>query len=223
MLAQILADKGIRDPRVLAAARIVDRSRFVPPESKHVAGRDRAITIPAGQLTTQPWRAARMLEALELCGTENVLEIGTGYGYSTALCAHLARRVVSVERIAELVEACGRNLAEFENIRLVLGDGSIGFPEEAPYDAIVCFAAARDVPGCLVEQLAIGGRMVLPLAVKGQGEIVLFRKTATGLERVGVIISARFVPLVGEHGAISDELAIVKGIEKPSRRSGLRS
>ena len=201
-LAHTLAEKGIRDPRVLAAARLVDRTRFVPPGSEHLAGRDRAIAIPQGQLTTQPWRAARMLEALDLVGTERVLEIGTGHGYSTALCAHLARRVVSVERIAELVEACARNLAGFENIRLVLGDGSLGFPEEAPYDAIVCFAAARDVPACLVDQLAIGGRMVLPLAVKGRGEIVLFRKTATTLERVEVIIAARFVPLIGEHGAI---------------------
>lgn len=202
MLAHTLAEKGIRDPRVLAAVQLVDRARFVPPGSQHLAGRDRAIAIPQGQLTTQPWRAARMLEALELRGTERVLEIGTGHGYSTALCAHLANRVVSVERIAELVDACGRNLAGFANIRLVLGDGSLGFPEEAPYDAIVCFAAARDVPACLVDQLAVGGRMVLPLAVKGRGEIVLFRKTATTLERVEVIIAARFVPLIGEHGAI---------------------
>jgi protein-L-isoaspartate(D-aspartate) O-methyltransferase len=202
MLAHTLAEKGIRDPRVLAAVRLVDRARFVPLGSEHLAGRDRAIAIPQGQLTTQPWRAARMLEALELRGTERVLEIGTGHGYSTALCAHLARRVVSVERIAELVEACGRNLAGFANIRLVLGDGSLGCPDEAPYDASVCFAAARDVPACLVEQLAIGGRMVLPLAVKGRGEIVLFRKTATTFERVEVIIAARFVPLIGEHGAI---------------------
>lgn len=203
-LADMMANKGIRDPRVLAAARLVDRKRFMPAGSEHLAGRDRAIPIAQGQLTTQPWRAARMLEGLELVGTEKVLEIGTGHGYSTALCAHLARRVVSVERIAELVEACGRNLAGFDNIRLVLGDGSLGFPEEAPYDAIVCFAAARDVPQCLVDQLAVGGRMVLPLAVKGRGEIVLFRKTATALERVEVLIAARFVPLIGEHGAVDE-------------------
>ena len=204
-LAQTMANKGIRDPRVLAAARLVDRARFVPAESRHLAGRDRAIAIPQGQLTTQPWRAARMLEALELDGTEKVLEIGTGHGYSTALCAHLARRVVTVERIAELVENCARNLAEFDNIRLILGDGSLGFPEEAPYDAIVCFAAARDVPACFVDQLANGGRMVLPLAVKGRGEIVLFRKTATGtLERAQVIIAARYSPLIGAYGAVGE-------------------
>jgi protein-L-isoaspartate(D-aspartate) O-methyltransferase len=200
-----MANKGIRDPRVLAAARLVDRARFVPAESRHLAGRDRALAIPQGQLTTQPWRAARMLEALELDGTEKVLEIGTGHGYSTALCAHLARRVVTVERIAELVENCAKHLSEFDNIRLILGDGSLGFPEEAPYDAIVCFAAARDVPACFVDQLANGGRMVLPMAVKGRGEIVLFRKTATGtLERVEVIIEARYSPLIGEHGAVGE-------------------
>jgi protein-L-isoaspartate(D-aspartate) O-methyltransferase len=200
-----MANKGIRDPRVLAAARLVDRARFVPAESRHLAGRDRALAIPQGQLTTQPWRAARMLEALELDGTEKVLEIGTGHGYSTALCAHLARRVVTVERIAELVENCAKHLSEFDNIRLILGDGSLGFPEEAPYDAIVCFAAARDVPACFVDQLANGGRMVLPMAVKGRGEIVLFRKTATGtLERVEVILEARYSPLIGEHGAVGE-------------------
>jgi protein-L-isoaspartate(D-aspartate) O-methyltransferase len=199
-----MARKGIRDPRVLAAARRVDRARFVPAESRYLAGRDRALPIPQGQLTTQPWRAARMLEALELVGTEKVLEIGTGHGYSTALCAHLARRVVTVERLAELVENCARNLADFDNIRLVCGDGSLGFPDEAPYDALVCFAAARDVPECFVDQLAVGGRMVLPLASKGRGEIVLFRKTATALERVEVIIAARYSPLIGEHGAIGE-------------------
>jgi protein-L-isoaspartate(D-aspartate) O-methyltransferase len=203
-LVDIMANKGIRDPRVLAAARRVDRARFVPAESLHLAGRDRAIAIPQGQLTTQPWRAARMLEALELVGTEKVLEIGTGHGYSTALCAHLARRVVTVERIAELVENSARNLSDFDNIRLVCGDGSLGFPEEAPYDAIVCFAAARDVPDCLVDQLAVGGRMVLPMASRGRGEIVLFRKTATALERLGVIIVARYSPLIGEHGAVGE-------------------
>jgi len=201
-IERTLTAKGIRDPRVLEAVRRVDRTRFVPPGSERLAGRDQAIAIPAGQLTTQPWRAARMCEALELRGDERVLEIGTGYGYSTALLAHLSRQVFSIERIPELVDACRRHLAAFENVRVVEGDGSLGLPEEAPFDAIIAFAAARDVPACLVEQLAEGGRMVLPLAVKGRGEIVLFRKTAGALTRVEVLIEARFVPLIGEHGAV---------------------
>jgi protein-L-isoaspartate(D-aspartate) O-methyltransferase len=205
LLARTLAQKGIRDERVLAAVRAVDRAGFMPPGLEQLAPRDRAVPIAARQLTTQPWRAARMAEALALGPTDTVLELGTGHGYSTALLALLARRVVTIERIPELKDASERNLAAYPNVRLLVGDGSLGFPEEAPYDAIACFAAVREVPPPLVAQLAPGGRLVTGLATKGGGEIVLFRRTPAGLERVEVLIEAHFVPLVGEHGAVREE------------------
>jgi protein-L-isoaspartate(D-aspartate) O-methyltransferase len=205
LLARTLAQKGIRDGRVLAAVREIDRAGFMPPGAERLAPRDRAVPIAARQLTTQPWRAARMAEALALAPTDTVLELGTGHGYSTAILSRLARRVVSIERIAELKDASERNLAAYPNIRLLVGDGSLGFPEEAPYDAIACFAAVREVPLPLIAQLAPGGRLVTGLATKGGGEIVLFRRTPAGLERVEVLIEAHFVPLVGEHGAVREE------------------
>jgi protein-L-isoaspartate(D-aspartate) O-methyltransferase len=200
-LASVLERKGIRDPRVLAAVRATDRSLFVPAGAARRAGRDRPIPLPGRQVTTQPWRIARMLEALSLEGGEKVLEVGAGYGYAAALCARLARRVIAVERLPELCEAGRRNLAHLDNVLVALGDGTLGYPPEAPFDAILVSASAPAPPPPLAEQLAPGGRLVMPLSLPGRGEVVLFRRAAAGLERAALVLPGRFVPLIGRHGA----------------------
>lgn len=201
-LASVLAAKGIRDERVLEVFRQTDRSRFVPPEAARRAGRDRPIPLPDRQVTTQPSRIARMLEALSLRGHERVLEVGAGYGYATALLSQLARRVVALERLPSLYKVARRNLEAYENTVVVLADGSEGYPAAAPYDAILVSAAAPEPPAPLVEQLLEGGRLVLPIPLAGRGEVVLFRRTREGFERERLVLAGRFVPLVGRYGAV---------------------
>lgn len=193
---------GVRDGRVLDAVRSVPRGAFVPPGEAVRADVDEPIPIPHGQVTTQPSLVAKMVEGLELTGVERVLEVGTGYGWQTALLARLAREVVSVERFSDVVETARANLARqgVENARLVVGDGSEGAPADAPFDAILVSAAFPEVPGPLAEQLAEGGRLVQPIGHGGNEAVVVFRKGPEGLERVGTLSGARFVRLVGRHG-----------------------
>lgn len=193
---------GVRDERVLEAVRSVPRSAFVPPGEAGRADVDEPIPIPHGQVTTQPSLVARMVEALELTGDERVLEVGTGYGWQTALLAGLAREVVSVDRFPDVVEAARTNLRHrgVGNARLVVGDGSEGVPGEAPFDAILVSAAFPDVPEPLVQQLAGGGRLVQPIGRGGNDQVVGFRKGPRGLEQVRTLTGARFVRLVGRYG-----------------------
>lgn len=193
---------GVRDERVLDAVRNVPRAGFVPPGEVRRADVDEPLPIPHGQVTTQPSLVARMVEALELTGDERVLEVGTGYGWQTALLARLAREVVSVDRFPDVVETARANLAGqgIGNTRLVVGDGSEGVPEEAPFDAVLVSAAFPEVPRPLVEQLADGGRLVQPIGRGGNEEVVGFRRGPRGLERVRTLTGARFVRLVGRHG-----------------------
>ena len=139
MVEHQLRERGIRDPRVLDAMERIPRERFVPPELERVAYRDRALSIGLGQTISQPYMVAGMTEALHLTGSERVLEIGTGSGYQTAILAALARHVYTVERVAELSERARGILAALglENISFRIGDGSLGWPEEAPFDAIL--------------------------------------------------------------------------------------
>jgi len=201
-LVEVLMAEGIRDARILQAFREVPRELFVPPEFRALAYEDRPIPIPHGQVTTQPSLIARMIEALDLRGNEAVLEIGTGYGFQTALLAKLARFVWSIERYADLSEAARKNLrsARISNVELVVGDGTLGLPEHAPYDAIVVSAAFPKVPEPLAEQLAVGGRLVQPVGPGGHDEVVLFEKTPQGLVRRRRITWAHFVRLYGRHG-----------------------
>lgn len=201
-LARTAEAEGVTDPRVLAALRRVTREGFVPPDWRDRAYRDRPIPIPHGQVTTQPSLIARMLEGLRLEGHERVLEVGTGLGFQTALLALLAREVVSVERFPDLAEQARRNLAAAgaQGVTVVVGDGTLGHPESAPFDAEVVSAAAPEVPGPLVAQLAEGGRLVHPLGPGGHETVIAYRKRTGRLVEEERLTPASFVPLVGEHG-----------------------
>jgi protein-L-isoaspartate(D-aspartate) O-methyltransferase len=191
---------GVKDERVLAAIASVPRSEFVPAERVDLAHLDTPVPIPHEQVTTQPSLVARMVEALALEGTERVLEVGTGYGWQTALLAELAEEVFSVERFADLAETARTALAGRENVHVLVGDGSLGLPEHAPFDAILVSAAYPEVPEPLSEQLADRGRLVQPLGFGGDEDVVLFEKRAGVLRRVRSVIAAHFVRLHGRHG-----------------------
>ncbi len=201
-LVRVLRAQGIRDRRVLAAFRAVPRAEFVPSAADCLAYVDAPIRIPHGQVPTQPSLIAALVAALELSGRERVLEVGTGLGFQTAILALLAREVVSVERFADLAEQARANLAAagLGHVTVVVGDGTLGVPEHAPYQAIVVAAAAPRVPGPLIEQLAPGGRLVHPVGPGGHEQVTAFRKEADRLVTDSELTPARFVPLVGVHG-----------------------
>jgi protein-L-isoaspartate(D-aspartate) O-methyltransferase len=201
-LVRVVRAEGVRDRRVLAAFRAVPRALFVPAEAAPQAYLDEPIRIPHGQVTTQPSLIAAMVAALGLTGGERVLEVGTGLGFQTAILARLARMVVSVERFADLAAQARANLtaAGVGGVTVVVGDGTLGVPEHAPYHAIVVAAAAPRVPGPLVEQLADGGRLVHPVGPGGREEVTAFSKQAGRLVADARLVPARFVPLVGAHG-----------------------
>jgi protein-L-isoaspartate(D-aspartate) O-methyltransferase len=198
----VLRAEGIRDERILAAFEAVPRAAFVPSELRARAYVDEPLPIPHDQVTTQPSLLAKMVEALELTGSERVLEIGTGHGFQTALLARLADFVWSVERWDDLAEAAKSNLAGqgIENVAIAIRDGSEGLPEHAPFSAIVVSAAFPRVPEPLAAQLEIGGRLVQPIGPGGHEEVVCFQRGPRGLERRRSITEARFVRLVGRHG-----------------------
>jgi protein-L-isoaspartate(D-aspartate) O-methyltransferase len=184
---------------VLEAIAAVPRAEFVPLEHADLADLDAPIPIPHEQVTTQPSLVARMIEALALKGDERVLEVGTGYGWQTALLARLADQVFSVERFPDLAETARRHLADFENVAVVVGDGSAGLPDHAPFDAILVAAAYPAVPAPLAEQLAEGGRLVQPIGPGGAEDVVLFERHAGELERIRSVSGAHFVRLHGRH------------------------
>jgi protein-L-isoaspartate(D-aspartate) O-methyltransferase len=200
VLVEAARASGSRDERVLDAIAAVPRAGFVPAEFVGQADFDAPVPIPHGQVTTQPSLVARMVEALSLAGDERVLEVGTGYGWQTALLSQLAREVFSVERFADLAEKARANLAGRGNVRVVVGDGSAGLPEHAPFDAILVAAAFPRVPVPLAEQLAEGGRLVQPLGPGGAEEVVLFEKRRGALRKVRSLGGAHFVRLHGRHG-----------------------
>jgi protein-L-isoaspartate(D-aspartate) O-methyltransferase len=193
-------EAGVQDERVLDAIAAVPRRDFVPAEAVDLAQLDAPIPIPHDQVTTQPSLVARMVEALALGGDERVLEIGTGYGWQTALLARLAAQVFSVERFADIAEIARRQLAGCENVTVVSGDGSAGLPKHAPYDAILVAAAFPRVPQPLAEQLAEAGRLVQPIGPGGREDVVLFEKREGDLHRVRSVSPARFVRLHGRYG-----------------------
>ena len=200
-LAETLRVAGIRDLSVLRAVAETPRHLFVPEAVRHRAYEDVALPIGAGQTISRPFTQARYLEALRLTGGERVLEIGTGSGYQTALLAALAAQVFSVERVRGLAEAAQRALkaAGVSNVSILVGDGTLGWSAYAPYQAIVVAAGGPEVPPPLVEQLAPGGRMLIPLG-EGAAQTLTLVERDQGQLRQTKLGDARFVPLVGEHG-----------------------
>jgi protein-L-isoaspartate(D-aspartate) O-methyltransferase len=205
-LVREMEREGIRDGRLLEAFRAVPRSLFVPEDLVDRAYRDEPLPIEHGQVTTQPSLLGKMVESLSLAGDEHVLEIGTGYGFQTALLARLAMRVWSVERYADLATRARANLARSgaRNVTVAVGDGSAGLPERAPFDAIVVSAAFPSVPPPLVEQLPQGGRLVQPIGSGGSEAVILFERRGGALVPSTTVTTARFVKLVGEHGFAPD-------------------
>ena len=189
---------GIYDKRTLAAMSRVPRERFIPVELQSSAYDDRPLGIGYGQTISQPYIVALMTEALELNGREKVLEIGTGSGYQAAVLAELARFVYSVERIPELAQAAGKLLSElgYRNVQVELAGDQLGYEKYAPYDAILVAAGAPTVHRTLIDQLAEGGRLVIPVGSRLEQELLRVTKGKTGsrMEKLG---GCRFVPLIG--------------------------
>jgi protein-L-isoaspartate(D-aspartate) O-methyltransferase len=194
--------RHVSDARVLHAIATVPRDRFVPPDLRAEAWENIPLPIGSGQTISQPLVVARMCELLELDGSETVLDVGTGSGYHAALLARLARRVYSIEVHASLSQQAAENLraAGVDNVTLVVGDGSRGLPEAAPYDAInVAAAAGGEIPHALFDQLARGGRLVAPVE-DGDQRLVVARRTDEGV-RLTELERVRFVPLVSSRGS----------------------
>lgn len=192
----------IRDERVLEAMASIPRHEFVPEALRSQAYRDNALPITGRQTISQPFIVARMTELLELTGSERVLEIGAGSGYQTAVLCRLAREVLAIERIRELADVAQSRLRMlgFDNFVMFCGDGTLGLPEFAPFDAIIAAAGGPDIPRPLVEQIAVGGRLVIPVgdSLKEQ-RLVRVRRTAAALKKE-FFDGCSFVPLIGEHG-----------------------
>lgn len=196
MVDEYIIPRGIKDPAVLAAMRGVPRHRFVPTRYSGSAYMDGALPIGHGQSISQPSLVALMTEALALKKTDKVLEVGTGSGYQAAILAELADKVLTVEIVEPLAREAERTLSElgYRNIRVRVGDGYQGWPEEAPFDAIIVTAAPDHVPPLLLNQLAVGGRLLLPVGRFFQ-TLELYRRTTEGYERKTLTL-VRFVPLI---------------------------
>ncbi|HEU4585156.1 MAG TPA: protein-L-isoaspartate(D-aspartate) O-methyltransferase [Gemmatimonadaceae bacterium] len=200
-LVEALQTGGIRDLSVLRAFDEVPRHLFVPTGMRHRAYEDSALPIGQGQTISQPSTHARYLELLQLTGQEKVLEIGTGSGYQTALLAQLASQVFTIERVAPLLERARDAIRQTgaRNVSVLVGDGTLGWRDYGPYDAILVTAGAPDIPRPLAEQLAEGGRMLIPLGGRDEQMLTLVTRRGDSLQRRD-IGPARFVPLVGTFG-----------------------
>jgi protein-L-isoaspartate(D-aspartate) O-methyltransferase len=201
MVERQLRARGIEDERVLAAMAEVPREEFVLAELRDRAYDDSALPIGEEQTISQPWIVAAICEALELRGPELVLEVGTGSGYSAAVLSRLAGHVVSIERHEELSRTAARALASqgIRNVETVVGDGSLGYPERGPFDAIAVHATAPTPPPALLAQLTEGVRLVLPLDAGDADVLTLMRRRGERSENEP-IVPCRFVPLIGEEG-----------------------
>ena len=206
MVDRQLRRRGVRDEAVLQAMGRVPRERFVPPQYEADAYRDEALGIEAGQTISQPYIVARMTELLAPAPGRRILEVGTGSGYQAAILAEIGCRVLSIERHEELAAAAGALIAELgygESVRIVVGDGSLGRPQDAPYDGIVVTAAAPRIPPSLIGQLAEGGRIVIPVGTRQLQQMIVCIRHGEKLE-VTRGEGCVFVPLVGAEGFAPD-------------------
>ncbi len=193
--------RGITDQRVLAAFYKVEREKFVPSEVRNNAYEDFPLSIGEGQTISQPYMVALMTQSLELKGDERVLEIGTGSGYQTAILAELARKVYSVERMRALAERARKLLEKlgYSNVKILLGDGTLGWEESSPYDRILVTAGAREIPQPLTDQLEEGGVMVIPVGNSYSQDLEVVRKRKNHIE-TATVEKCVFVPLIGKYG-----------------------
>ncbi len=198
MVTQQIAARGVEDPRVLAAMRRVPRHEFVPDAVRDMAYEDRPLPIAADQTISQPYVVAAMTELASIGPTSVVLEVGTGSGYQTAVLAEIAREVYSIEIIPQLGEQAAETLGRlgYENVHLRIGDGYAGWPDAAPFDAVVVTAAPPSVPQPLLDQLAVGGHLVIPVGSYYQ-ELLVITRTDHGYQR-RTVFPVRFVPMTGE-------------------------
>jgi protein-L-isoaspartate(D-aspartate) O-methyltransferase len=202
MVEKQLHRRGITDERVLAAMLMIPREEFVPLEARILSHRDEPVSIGSGQTISQPYMTALMAQCLELKGTELILEVGSGSGYGAAVLGMLGARVVSIELIEDLAAQARRNLRRTgwdRNVAVVAGDGSVGYRECAPYDAISVAAAAPEVPDTLVEQLRDPGRLVIPVGTRKDQSLRIVTKRK-GVVTSRVATQCRFVPLRGNEG-----------------------
>lgn len=204
MVESQLRQRGIRDERLLAAMSTVPRHEFVSQQNWNEAYADHPIPIAEKQTTSQPYMIAAMIQAAEIKPEDRILEIGAGSGYQTALLAELASQVFAVERYASLAETAQKTLERlgYRNAKIVTGDGSMGMLEAAPFDAIIVSAAAPRVPQALADQLAAGGRLLIPIGDADQQILQLIQRQADGNTTVRTLEGCRFVPLIGEQGFV---------------------
>jgi protein-L-isoaspartate(D-aspartate) O-methyltransferase len=202
MVNSQLRARGMTDERVLASMERVPRHEFAPEKYRHQAYEDHPLPIGEGQTISQPYIVALMLQALELLPTDKVLEIGTGSGYVTALLAELTAQVISIERHASLADSARSLLSKlgYGNVSVVTGDGTRGFPDAAPYDAIIVSAAALEMPPALLMQLAEGGRMIIPVGADDAQQLRLIRME-NSQPKIEFRELCRFVPLIAEGGS----------------------
>ncbi len=200
-LVETLREKGITDLSVLRAVEMTPRHAFIPTGLRHRAYEDAPLPIGNGQTISQPYVHAVYLQQLKLTGSERVLEIGTGSGYQTVLLAHLVAQVFSIERIGALLQQAQDNIHRtgVNNVSLLHGDGTIGWREYAPYDAILVGAGSPTIPQPLIDQLAEGGRLLIPIGDRDEQKLILVRKANGQIDKQEVA-PVRFVPLVGSHG-----------------------
>jgi protein-L-isoaspartate(D-aspartate) O-methyltransferase len=205
MVESQLRERGISDERLLAAMSKVPRHEFVSQQNWNEAYADHPIPIAEKQTTSQPYMIAAMIQAAEIKPDDRVLEIGAGSGYQTALLAELASQVFAVERYPSLAETAQHTLERlgYRNAKIVTGDGSLGLPEAAPFDAIIVSAAAPRLPPALVEQLAVAGRLIVPVGESEQQVVQLLQKNADGSTSIRTLEGCRFVPLIGEQGFVA--------------------
>lgn len=201
MVREQIERRGVRDPLVLAAMRAVPRHLFVPPEQRHWAYSDGALRIDMEQTISQPYIVALMTELMELQGDEVVLEVGTGSGYQAAVLAQIASQVYSIERHAPLAQGAQQVLASLgiTNVQIHIGDGTMGLPEFAPFQAIMVTAAAPKTPQSLLDQLVDGGRLVIPVGGKYSQRLEVWRRKGARFDHK-TITAVAFVPLVGDEG-----------------------